>query len=62
DDDDDDDDDEDYNVLPSELPKQCLIKNGLRSNYYKTRANDKSKPISNKSFPERRRLRRQSSG
>ncbi|CAF0970907.1 unnamed protein product [Adineta steineri] len=61
-DDDDDDGDEDYNVLPSELPKQCLIKNGLRSNYYKTRANDKSKPISNKSFPERRRLRRQSSG
>ncbi|CAF0858661.1 unnamed protein product [Adineta ricciae] len=51
----------DEDVLPSELPKQCFIKNGLRSNYYKTNSDDKTKPksASNKSRLERRR---QSSG
>ncbi|CAF1039536.1 unnamed protein product [Rotaria sordida] len=50
----------DEDLLPSELPKQCFIKNGLRSNYYKTTTNANSKPTSNKNRLERRR--RQSSG
>lgn len=43
--------------LPSRLPKPCFIKNGLRSNYYKT-ANDKNVKstrfisISSLSFPK----------
>jgi hypothetical protein len=32
-------------VLPSQLPKQYFIKNGLRSNYYKTTAEANSKSI-----------------
>ncbi|CAF4453752.1 unnamed protein product, partial [Rotaria sp. Silwood2] len=51
----------DEDLLPSELPKQCFIKNGLRSNYYKTTTtNTNSKPSSNKNRLENRR--RQSSG
>ncbi len=30
------DDDDADDILPDELPKQNFIKNGLRSNYYKT--------------------------
>ncbi|CAF4678508.1 unnamed protein product [Rotaria sp. Silwood1] len=50
----------DEDLVPSELPQQCYIKNGLRSNYYKTTTNTNSKSTSNKNRSEIRR--RQSSG
>jgi len=50
----------DEDVLPDELPKQNFIKNGLRSNYYKSTVDIDPKTISNKNRFVRRR--RQSSG
>ncbi|CAM4952280.1 unnamed protein product [Rotaria socialis] len=47
-------------LLPTQLPKSCFIKNGLCSNFYKTTTNNNSKTYSNKDRLEKRR--RQSSG
>ena len=35
----------DEDILPDELPKQTFIKNGLRSNYYKTTTDPDSQSI-----------------
>ncbi|UJR25931.1 hypothetical protein I4U23_007279 [Adineta vaga] len=46
-------------VLPTRLPKQSFIKNGLRSNYYKKSPDEKSKSVNSKTHQRRSR---QSSG
>ncbi|CAF5208950.1 unnamed protein product, partial [Rotaria magnacalcarata] len=45
----------DEDLLPEELPKQNFIKNGLRSNYYKTTTDIDVKSMSNKNRAVRRR-------
>ncbi|CAF1451688.1 unnamed protein product, partial [Adineta steineri] len=52
--------DSDDDILPDELPKQTYIKNGLRSNYYKTTSDIDIKSNSNKN--RLLRQRRQSLG
>ncbi|CAF3258220.1 unnamed protein product [Rotaria socialis] len=48
-------DNSDEDLLPEELPKQNFIKNGLRSNYYKTTTDINVKSMSNKNRAVRRR-------